>query len=125
MMATIFVASTLLLVVLLGIKLVEGRRGKRYFAFVRARVDARTVDVAHALETHTSSFFRTRVRGAVLKSVHLMTVLILAGVRFIENRLVGVMRSIRGQYRPGVRKKSSAYLSKLLVDSDSRERGRV
>lgn len=98
MLAYIFIASILGIVSLLSLRLIEERRGRRYFARSRAQADLAVIEgvgrVEQSIRSGVSKLSRQIVVGA-LKRLAMGTV---SALHAIEERLISFVDLLRGRH---------------------------
>lgn len=105
------ISSGLLLAALLFIRDVEMRRGTRYFAHVRERLDRAVVHGTAYVTSHLPVLLVRASKYVIMHVTDLLSSHLLRGIRFLEGKVHGFVHRVRGKKRIVLRKPTSSYLN--------------
>ena len=106
----LFIGSTVLIIAFLMLKRVEFRRELRFFEASRSALDTRVKE---------GTFFTTHILPKKVvhhvvefatNAAHILTLMLLRGLRVAEQKLLGVSNAVKGKREVHRRKASTSYL---------------
>ncbi len=118
-MVTIFLISTMLLVLFLFFRYIEILKGFRFFENKRRCVDKIVENVNYRLKSKVKHLFEYIHRDVLLNGLHMIMYVVLTVVRLVENKLENIttfLKKFRKPKKKGSRKLRTVAKEKIEVD---------